>query len=198
MPRLDRDDLAADPIEQFGRWWDDASEVPLRSAMSLATVDDAGVPDSRMVLLKGFGDDGFRFFTNYESTKAGQLDGSGHAALIVYWRELDRQVRVRGPVSRLGADDSDEYFATRPRDSQLGAWASPQSRPLADRAELDTRLAEAEERFEGSDVGRPPHWGGYVVAPAVVEFWQGQVGRLHDRFVYERADGGWTIERRGP
>jgi len=199
MPRLDRDDLVGDPFKQFAAWWSDAEDVPLRSAMTLATVDSEGCPDARMVLLKGFSSNGFRFFTNYESAKAVQLDTAGHAALIVYWRELDRQVRVRGAVERLGAEDSDEYFASRPRDSQLGAWASPQSRPLRDRAELDSRLAESEERFGcDGEVSRPPHWGGYRVVPDIVEFWQGQVGRLHDRFTYSRGGGGWQIERLGP
>ena len=198
MPRLDRDDLSEDPVAQFSAWWSDAEEVLLRDAMTLATVDEDGRPDARMVLLKGFGAAGFRFFTNYESAKAAQLDTAGHAALIIYWRELDRQVRVRGPIERLGAADSDEYFASRPRDSQLGAWASPQSRPIADRAELDARLAEVEERFDGLDVPRPEHWGGYVVRHELIEFWQGQVGRLHDRFQYRLADGAWRIDRLGP
>src|SRR5918995_1874959 len=163
MPRLDRRDLLGDPIAQFSAWWTDAEEVPLREAMTLATVDADGRPDARMVLLKGFGTVGFRFFTNYESAKAAQLDASGHAALVLYWRELDRQVRVRGAIQRLDAAGSDEYFATRPRDSQLGAWASPQSQPLADRAALDSRFAEVTERFDGLTVDRPEHWGGYVV-----------------------------------
>ena len=198
MPSLDRGDLMGDPIAQFSAWWTDAEEVPLREAMTLATVDADGRPDARMVLLKGFGAVGFRFFTNYESAKAAQLDAAGHAALILYWRELDRQVRIRGAIERLGAEASDEYFAGRPRDSQLGAWASPQSRPLADRAELDSRLAEVEERFGDGEVERPPHWGGYLVRPFAVEFWQGQVGRLHDRFTYTRDEDGWRIERLGP
>ena len=202
MPRLDRPDLDPDATEQFAAWWEEASEVPLRDAMSLATVNAAGAPDARMVLLKGFGERGFRFFTNYESRKASQLDSSGSAALVIYWRELDRQVRVRGPVERLGAEEADEYFASRSRDSQLGAWASPQSRPLADRADLDRRLAEVTERFGGegaeSDVARPEHWGGSVLRHDEVEFWQGQVGRLHDRFLYTREGGGWRIERLGP
>ena len=200
MPALRRADLDPDPIIQFERWFEVAAEAaPLAEAMTLATVDGDGAPDARMVLLKGFDRRGFRFFTNYESAKAVQLDTAGHAALIVYWRELDRQVRVRGAVERLGAEDSDEYFASRPRDSQLGAWASPQSRPLRDRAELDSRLAESEERFGfDGEVSRPPHWGGYRVVPDIVEFWQGQVGRLHDRFTYSRDAGGWQIERLGP
>jgi pyridoxamine 5'-phosphate oxidase len=198
MPSLDRADLMGDPIAQFSAWWSDAEEVPLREAMTLATVDAQGRPDARMVLLKGFGTVGFRFFTNYESAKAGQLDAAGHAALVVYWRELDRQVRVRGQIEKLDGAASDEYFASRPRDSQLGAWASPQSRPLADRAELDARLAEAAERFDGLEVARPEHWGGYVLHHETVEFWQGQVGRLHDRFQYRRDGDGWVAERLGP
>jgi pyridoxamine 5'-phosphate oxidase len=198
MPSLDRGDLLGDPIAQFSTWWSDAEGVPLREAMTLATVDADGRPDARMVLLKGFGTIGFRFFTNYESAKAAQLDGAGHAALVLYWRELDRQVRVRGSIQRLDPAGSDEYFATRPRDSQLGAWASPQSRPLADRAELDVRLAEVEERFEGLPVDRPEHWGGYVIRHEFVEFWQGQVGRLHDRFRYQLDGDHWKIQRLGP
>ncbi|MET0823627.1 MAG: pyridoxamine 5'-phosphate oxidase, partial [Solirubrobacterales bacterium] len=187
MPPLAAADLDPDPIEQFRTWFAEAeSEAPLAEAVALATVDGEGLPDARMVLLKGFGPDGFRFFTNYGSAKALQLDAGGAAALIAYWRELDRQVRVRGTVERLGADDSDAYFATRPRDSQLGAWASPQSRPLESRAELDTRLAEATERYDGGAVPRPAHWGGYLLRPRSIEFWQGQVARLHDRFRYAR------------
>ena len=199
MPRLDRAGLADDPTAQFAAWWDEAeAEVPLRDAMTLATVDADGRPDARMVLLKGFDERGFRFFTNYESAKAGQLDSAGRAALVIYWREQDRQVRVRGAVERLGAAESDEYFASRPRESQLGAWASPQSRRLADRAELDARVTEVEERFGDGAVERPPHWGGYLIRHEQVEFWQGQVGRLHDRFRYTREETGWRVERLGP
>ncbi len=154
-----------------------------------------------MVLLKGYDEHGFRFFTNRESAKGEQLEAGGRAALVFYWRELDRQVRVRGPVELLGEQESDEYFASRPRESQLGAWASPQSRPLADRAELDARLGEIEARFGtegGGEVPRPAHWGGYLVRPDAIEFWQGQVGRLHDRFRYRREGSGWTLERLAP
>ena len=166
--------------------------------MALATVDGEGLPDARMVLLKGAGPDGFRFFTNYESAKGAQLDANAAAAIVVYWRELDRQVRARGTVDRLTAAESDEYFATRPRESQLGAWASPQSTPLTSREELDRRVAEAEARFGEGPVERPAHWGGYRLVPVAIEFWQGQVGRLHDRFVYSRGGDGWRIERLGP
>ncbi len=198
MPSLDRTDLLGNPIAQFSAWWSDAEEVPLRDAMTLATVDEEGRADARMVLLKGFGAVGLRFFTNYESAKAAQLDAAGHAALVIYWRELDRQVRVRGPIQRLGAGASDEYFASRPRDSQLGAWASAQSRPLADRDELDRRFADVTERFGGLTVPRPEHWGGYVVRHETVEFWQGQVGRLHDRFQYRMEGETWAINRLSP
>lgn len=199
MAPLRRADLAADPIEQFASWFAEAErEVPLAEAMTLATVDSEGAPDARMVLLKGFGPDGFRFFTNYASAKARQLEGTRRAALVLYWRELDRQVRARGIVERLPAADSDAYFATRVRDSQLGAWASPQSQPIESREELDSRLAEVSERYAGVDVPRPPHWGGHLLRPDQIEFWQGQVGRLHDRFRYTREGDGWRIARLGP
>lgn len=199
MPALRRSDLDADPFTQFARWREAAErEVPLPEAMTLATVDADGAPDARMVLLKGAGPGGFRFFTNYDSAKASQLDHAGEAALVIYWRELDRQVRVRGAIQRLGADDSDAYFASRPRASQLGAWASPQSRPLESRAELERRAAATRARFEGADVPRPEHWGGYLLEPTTIEFWQGQVGRLHDRFIYSRDGEGWRIQRLGP
>jgi pyridoxamine 5'-phosphate oxidase len=199
MPPLDRAMLAPDPIAQFAGWCEAAeAEVPLPDAMTLATVDSDGAPDARMVLLKGFGPDGFRFFTNHESAKAEQLGANSRAALVVYWRELDRQVRIRGVVERLSDAESDAYFATRPRDSQLGAWASPQSRPLRDRSELDARLREVADRFGEDEVPRPAHWGGYVLHHDQVEFWQGQVGRLHDRFAYRRDGDGWLIERLGP
>ena len=198
MPPLRGEQLAADPIAQFRDWYARAErEAVLPEAIALATVDDRGAPDARMVLLKGVDEDGFRFFTNYDSAKAGQL-AAGPAAMIAYWRELDRQVRIRGPVERLGEAESDAYFATRARDSQLGAWASPQSRPIESRSELDRLVDEAESRFGGGEVPRPPHWGGYLLRPEEIEFWQGQVGRLHDRFRYTRDGETWRIERLGP
>jgi pyridoxamine 5'-phosphate oxidase len=197
MPPLRRADLDADPIAQFADWFAAAErEAPLPEAMTLATVGADGAPDARMVLLKGVDGAGFRFFTNYESAKGAQL-GAG-AALVVYWRELDRQVRVRGTVERVGEADSDAYFASRTRDSQLGAWASPQSQPVESRAQLDDLVREAEARFADREVPRPPHWGGYLVRPRTIEFWQGRVGRLHDRFLYTRAGDGWRIERLAP
>jgi pyridoxamine 5'-phosphate oxidase len=200
FPPLHESDLASDPFEQFTEWYElAAAEVPLTDAMTVATVDAAGAPDARMVLLKGHGPDGFRFHTNYESAKATQIAADPRGALIVYWREHDRQVRARGPLERLAAADSDAYFASRSRESRLGAWASPQSRPLADRADLDRRLAAVETRFaDTEDVPRPHHWGGYLLRPQTIEFWQGQGARLHDRFLYSREGEGWTIQRLAP
>ncbi len=205
MPRrpdiapLRRRDLDPDPIAQFRAWFALAAEqAPLSEAVTLASVDADGAPDARMVLLKGADEAGLRFFTNYGSAKATQLDLTRRAALVVYWRELDRQVRFRGTVARLDEAESDAYFAVRPRDSQIGAWASPQSEPLGSRRELDRLVDEAEARFAGAEVPRPAHWGGYLLRPLTVEFWQGQVGRLHDRFRYRREGELWTIERLAP
>jgi pyridoxamine 5'-phosphate oxidase len=199
-PPLDLERLARDPIEQFAVWFSDAQEAaPLAEAMTLATVDANGSPDARMVLLKGFGPDGFRFFTNYESAKGEQLEANAHAALVLYWRELDRQVRARGAVEPLSPEDSDAYFASRPRDSQVAAAISPQSRPI-DREELDRRYVELALDLGESSPERPDHWGGYLVRPEVIEFWQGRDSRMHDRFRYSRKTGneGWSIERLAP
>lgn len=199
MPPFSEADLLEDPIDLFGRWFEVASEeAPLTEAVCVATVDEEGAPDARMVLLKGFDRRGFRFFTNERSAKGTQLAARPTAAMTFYWRELDRQVRVRGTVERVPADEADEYFASRPRDSQLGAWASPQSEPLDDRAALDERLEAVRERFADGPVERPRHWGGYRVVPESIEFWQGQVGRLHDRFRYERDGEAWRVSRLGP
>ena len=199
MAALERERLAPDPIEQFRAWWQRAErDVPLPEAMTLATVDEEGVPDARMVLLKGFGPDGFRFFTNYESAKGVELAASPRAALVIYWRELDRQVRVRGAVKRLPAVDSDAYFASRPRDSRIAAAASPQSRAI-ERVELDRRYDELDAGLGGAEVPRPDYWGGYLLRPDAIEFWQGRESRMHDRFRYTlEAGGGWTIERLAP
>ena len=200
MPPFGEADLLDDPIALFSAWYERAeAEAPLAESVCVATVDADGAPDARMVLLKDFDERGFRFFTNEESAKGEQLAARPVAAMVLYWRELDRQVRIRGPVERLDAEEADEYFATRPRESRIGAWASPQSRPLDGRDELDRRVAEAEERWPGEDVPRPPHWGGFRVVPTQIEFWQGQIGRLHDRFRYEREPGGrWRWSRLAP
>lgn len=203
MPRyegsLRRDELAADPIEQFATWFAEAQRsVPLAEAMALASVDSGGAPAVRFVLLKGFGPDGFDFYTDYRSDKAAQLDANPHAALAMWWRELGRQVRVSGSVRRLDPTESNAYFDTRPRDAQLGAWASQQSSVIDDRAELGRQVEEVRRRFEGREVERPPHWGGFRVLHEVIEFWQQGEARLHDRFQYTRDGDGWVIKRLSP
>ena len=198
---LDRDDLDPDPFVQFERWFDRAAEVVEEpEAVCLATVDSNGIPDARMVLLKGAGPAGLRFFTNYEGTKASQLDANPAAAMVFFWPQLERQIRIRGPVRRLAAEDSDAYFASRGRNSRIGAWASPQSTVIPDsREELDRLNTEAADRFEGvEEVPRPPHWGGFVLEPAQFEFWQGRQARLHDRFRYLPEGPGWRIDRLAP
>jgi pyridoxamine 5'-phosphate oxidase len=196
---LDESSVARDPLLQFSRWFQEALNSGLSepNAMTLATADADGAPNARMVLLKGFSPEGFSFFTNYESVKGAELAANPHAALILYWRELDRQVRVRGSVERLPAGESDAYFASRPRESQIGALASAQSRPV-DREELDARFAELAAEMEGQEVTRPEYWGGYQVRPELIEFWQGRESRMHDRFRYTRVGGGWRIERLSP
>jgi pyridoxamine 5'-phosphate oxidase len=194
-------DLLPDPIALVRRWCAEAqaAELPQADAMTLATATPDGRPSARVVLLKGIDARGFAFYTNYESRKARELDANPRAALAMLWIQLQRQVRVTGSVVRLGAEESDAYFATRPRGSQIGAWASQQSRPLADRAELDERWAALDARYGGAVVPRPPHWGGYRVEPDEIEVWQGRANRLHDRFAYTRTpDGGWTHVRLQP
>lgn len=198
LPPLVREALAEDPIAQFDEWFELARrEVPLAEAMTLATADAAGAPDARMVLLKGFSPEGFSFFSNYESAKGEELAENPRAALVIYWRELDRQVRVRGGVERLPAGESDAYFATRPRESRIGALASPQSRPI-ERDELDRSYERLAAEFGQGDVPRPDHWGGYMVRPEAIEFWQGRESRMHDRFRYTREGEAWRVERLAP
>lgn len=197
---LELGDLHPDPIEQFGRWMEEALEegLLLPNTMTLATATADGRPSARMVLLKGFDHRGFVFYTNYESRKSRELSGSPHAALVFYWARLERQVRVEGRVERVDGDESDAYFASRPLESRLGAWASRQSRPLESRIVLEERLAELEREHASGDVPRPPHWGGWLVRPSIVEMWQGRPNRLHDRFVYTRRDDRWDRERLYP
>jgi pyridoxamine 5'-phosphate oxidase len=189
-----------DPIAQFQRWLDEAVRAELldATAMTLATVGADGAPDARIVLVKDVTADGFTFFTNYESAKAAQLDAHPRASLVFFWAELERQVRVSGTVARASAAASDAYFASRPADSQLGAWSSPQSRVIVGRDALDAAVAETAARFAGGEVPRPPFWGGYVVAPLTIEFWQGRANRLHDRLRYVREGERWAIERLAP
>lgn len=198
--RLRREDLDADPLAQLASWYGHAKEAGVHEpeAMTLATVDAAGRPSARMVLMRGLGPEGVDLFTNYGSRKARELDATGRAALVWYWDDLGRQVRMEGTVARLGRAESEAYFQTRPRGSRIAAWASPQSEAIADRVALEARVAEMEERFPG-DVPLPPFWGGYRLRPEAAEFWQAGEFRLHDRFRYTR-DGpaGWRIERLGP
>ena len=197
-PPFDREHLSDEPLEQFAHWFEEAQAVvPLAEAMTLATVDAECSPNARMVLLKGFGPDGFRFFTNYESAKGNELAESARAAVVLYWRELDRQVRIRGSVEHLSPDDSNAYFASRPRDSQLAAAISPQSRPI-EREELERRYEDLTRELGDADVPRPDHWGGYLLRPNVIEFWQGRESRMHDRFVYSRQGDTWRVERLAP
>ncbi|MFD1786688.1 pyridoxamine 5'-phosphate oxidase [Sphingomonas floccifaciens] len=186
--------MADDPISIFDAWLREAEagEPNDPNAMALATADANGRPSVRMVLLKGHDDRGFVFYTNRESRKAGELAENAHAALLFHWKSLRRQVRVEGPVSHVTDAESDAYFASRSRASQLGAWASEQSRPLDDRATFEDRYAQADTRFAGADVPRPPHWGGYRVTPEVIELWEDRPGRLHHRRLFTRTDTGWT------
>jgi pyridoxamine 5'-phosphate oxidase len=197
---LDVDDVDPDPIVQWERWYGDASSAGVSepNAMVVATADLEGRPDARFVLVRGVDSRGFVFHTNYTSMKSRHLDANPYAAGVFAWLDLHRQVRVRGPVERVSDAESDAYFVSRPRDSQLGAWASPQSEVIADRPALDRLVAEADERFAGSPVPRPSFWGGWRLGVDEVEFWQGRINRLHDRIRYRRAGDAWVIERLAP
>lgn len=205
LQTLDETGVAPDAFRQFERWLDEAlkADLPEPTAMSLATVGADGRPAARIVLLKGFDQNGFMFFTNYASRKGQELDAAGQAALLFHWAELERQVRIEGGVGKIAPHESDAYFASRPAASRLGAWASPQSEPIADRAALEARLQAITEKFRnaGDAIPRPSHWGGYRLVPDMLEFWQGRRSRLHDRIRYRRSagdPGAWTIDRLAP
>jgi pyridoxamine 5'-phosphate oxidase len=193
-------DAAPDPFAQFGHWWQQAmaAEIDEVNAMTLCTVDADGQPQGRIVLLKGYDANGFVFFTNYNSHKGQQLLDNPRATLVFFWKELERQVRLSGTVHQIPPAESDAYFASRPAGSRLGAWASPQSSTIANRAFLEQNLAEWTAKHPEGDVPRPPHWGGYCLVPTQIEFWQGRSNRLHDRLLYSKTDQAWTIQRLAP
>jgi len=197
---LDEKDVKSDPMEQFEDWFEAAVENNLvdANAMTLGTANKDGQPSSRIVLLKGFDERGFIFYTNYNSRKSNELDENPFAALCFYWKEFDRQIRIRGEVDRLPREESADYFKSRPRDSQIGAWASHQSDYAENREELEQRFKTLEEKYEGDDVPLPDFWGGYVLDPVCYEFWQGRPSRMHDRIVYEKNNGNWEIKRLYP
>ena len=198
---LDDHTVDPDPIQQFLRWFHDAvrAELVEPNAMVLATVGAEGRPSSRMMLMKECNPQGFTFFTNYESRKGTELSTSPHGALLFFWSELERQVRVEGSIARTSAETSQRYWATRPRNSRIGSLASPQSRTLADRGVLEARVAQFAQEYPGEHIPCPPHWGGYLLVPDRMEFWQGREDRLHDRVEYVRGDaGGWERRRLAP
>jgi pyridoxamine 5'-phosphate oxidase len=197
---LRRAELATDPVVQFNDWLQTAigADVLEPTVMTLATADAAGAPSSRIVLLKGVDERGFQFFTNYGGRKARELAANPQAALTIHWRELERQVCVAGAVSKLSWEESEQYFRLRPRGSQIAAWASAQSEEVASRGALEAKFAEFDAKFQSEDVPLPDNWGGYVLWPARIEFWQGRQNRLHDRLCYEREDEGWRIVRLSP
>jgi pyridoxamine 5'-phosphate oxidase len=199
--RLDETDVSHDPIVQFARWFAEAEEVKAHdaNAMTLATATTGGAPSARIVLLKAFDERGFVFFTDYRSRKSAELDANPQAALVFYWAELERQIRITGAVQETTREESARYFASRPLGSRLGAWASQQSRVIPGRHVLEADLREVEERFGEGEVPLPPHWGGFRVLPDSIEFWQGRENRLHDRIRYARdAAGEWKVDRLSP
>jgi len=212
LASLEEADVAANPIDQFTRWWNEAvaSQIDEVNAMTLATANAAGVPAARIVLLKGYNPDGFIFFTNYESDKGKNLAQNPHAAIVFFWKELERQIRIEGTVEKVSAEESDRYFNSRPASSRIGAWASPQSAVIENRMVIEQNVERYSSIFANDSIERPDHWGGYIVKPTSIEFWQGRSSRLHDRIKYTlensaynaatdtRTELNWKIERLAP
>lgn len=200
LQSLHENEVAANPTDQFTTWWNEAisSNIDEVNAMTLATASITGKPDARIVLLKGYDEKGFVFFTNYQSRKAQELAANPFATLVFFWKELERQVRIEGTVEKIAAADSDAYFNSRPVGSRIGAWASPQSTVISDRTLLEENVKQLELQYADGNIPRPEHWGGYVVKPTQVEFWQGRSSRLHDRIRYELKNDIWIIERLAP
>jgi pyridoxamine 5'-phosphate oxidase len=194
-------DVNSDPIKQFENWWMHAIETKVEepNAMTLATCNSLAKPSARIVLLKEINENGFVFYTNYQSRKAKDIEENGFAALVFFWKELERQVRIEGRVKKVSSEESDEYFSIRPRESQIGAWSSPQSSIIENRQFLQKNVLKYNQEFQSEKVPRPDFWGGYIVEPARMEFWQGRPGRLHDRLVYSRSENSdWIINRLAP
>ena len=194
-------DIERNPFDQFEKWWTQAinSQIAEPNAMTVATASGDGMPAARIILLKGFDKTGFVFFTNYKSYKAMHLEENPRACLVFFWKELERQVRITGLVERVSEKESDDYFYSRPKGSQIGAWASPQSQVIENRDWLDQHYLQLTDEFKQKELKRPAHWGGYRVTPVIIEFWQGRPGRLHDRIQYTlEEDGSWKIERLSP
>ena len=193
-------DISTDPFTQFGNWWNEAvkSDIEEVNAMTLATSTISGTPSARIVLLKAYTNEGFKFFTNYQSHKAKEMEQNPRVALVFFWKELERQIRIEGTVEKVSATESDEYFESRPIKSKIGAWASPQSRAVVNRGWIEESFEEFSNKFPEDAVPRPPHWGGYIVKPSLFEFWQGRRSRLHDRIQYKKEEDGWKIERLAP
>ena len=200
MKQLLEVDAATDPYAQFGHWWLDAVESKIEevNAMTLATANAEGYPSARIVLLKGYDRNGFVFFTNYNSQKGQDIAANPKACLLFFWKELERQVRIDGNIEKISAKDSEEYFQSRPVGSRIGAWCSPQSSVIANRSILENNVEHYSNKFNAQEVPRPEHWGGYIVKPTSIEFWQGRSSRLHDRLRYTAIENNWKIERLAP
>ncbi len=200
LQSLNEEDVAMDPFAQFDRWWHEAvtSHIDEVNAMTLATATKEGIPSARIVLLKGYDINGFVFFTNYNSHKGKEIADNPYASLVLFWKELERQIRVDGTIEKIDAAQSDAYFQSRPAGSRIGAWASPQSTVIENRKVIENNFLQLEEKFGCENIPRPEHWGGYVVKPVSIEFWQGRSSRLHDRIRYTKNDHHWKIERLAP